>query len=83
MVDEKERFYSRLATIPGIRPLPSVGNWILLHVSHPTELARRINRRLAPGVMSVPRHVQGAVRILVADPKSNEQLLVALRDLAT
>jgi histidinol-phosphate/aromatic aminotransferase/cobyric acid decarboxylase-like protein len=81
MFDEKDRFYSRLATIPGIRPMPSVGDWILLQVAHPTELARRVNRRLAPGVMSVPRHVDGAVRIQVADPKTNEQLLHALRDL--
>jgi hypothetical protein len=61
--------------------MPSVGDWILLQVAHPTELARRVNRRLAPGVMSVPRHVDGAVRIQVADPKTNEQLLHALRDL--
>ena len=35
MVDEKDRFYSRLAMIPGVRPLPSVEDWILLHVEHP------------------------------------------------
>jgi histidinol-phosphate/aromatic aminotransferase/cobyric acid decarboxylase-like protein len=81
MIEEKDRFYSRLASIPGIRPMPSVGDWILLQVDHPTELARRVNRRLAPGVVSVPRHVDGAVRIQVADPKTNEQLLGALREL--
>ena len=81
MIEEKDRFYSRLASIPGIRPLPSVGDWILLQVDHPTELARRVNRRLAPGVVSVPRHVDGAVRIQVADPKTNETLLGALREL--
>ena len=81
MIEEKDRFYSRLASIPGIRPMPSVGDWILLQVEHPTELARRVNRRLAPGVVSVPRHVAGAVRIQVADPKTNEQLLGALREL--
>ena len=31
--DEKDRFSSRLATIPGIRPMPSVGDWILLEVA--------------------------------------------------
>lgn len=80
-VEEKDRFYSRLAMIPGIRPMPSVGSWILLQVDHPTELARRVNRRLSPGVVSVPRHVDNAVRIQVADPKTNEQLLRALREL--
>jgi histidinol-phosphate/aromatic aminotransferase/cobyric acid decarboxylase-like protein len=80
MFEEKDRFYSRLATIPGVRPMPSVGTWILLRVEHPTELARRVNRKLAPGAMSVPRNVNGAVRIQVADPKTNEGLLRALRE---
>ena len=80
MVDEKDRFYSRLATVPGIHPLPSIGDWILLQVRNPAELARRVNRRLVPGSMSVPRQIQGAVRIQVADPRTNEQLLSAIRD---
>ena len=79
--EEKERFYSRLATIPGIRPMPSIGDWILLQVSKPSDLARKVNRRLEPGVMSVPRHVPGAVRIHVADPKRNERLLKTIREL--
>jgi len=79
--DEKERFYSRLATIPGIRPMPSIGDWILLQVQKPSDLARKVNRRLEPGVMSVPRHVPGAVRIHVADPKRNETVLKTIRDL--
>jgi histidinol-phosphate/aromatic aminotransferase/cobyric acid decarboxylase-like protein len=78
---EKDRFTSRLAMIPGVRPMPSVGQWILLQVRHPTDLARRVNRRLSPGTMSVPRHIEGAVRIQVADPCANEQMLRALRDL--
>ena len=82
-VAEKDRFYSRLAMIPGIRPMPSVGSWILLQVQHPTDLARRVNRRLSPGVVSVPRHVDGAVRIQVADPRTNEELLRALREVVS
>jgi histidinol-phosphate/aromatic aminotransferase/cobyric acid decarboxylase-like protein len=81
MVEERERFYSRLSTLPGIRPLPSVGNWILLEVEQPQELARKLNRRLSPGVVSVPRHVPGAVRIPVKDPKENEVLFNTIRDL--
>ena len=79
-IDEKDRFYSRLATIPGIRPMPSVGDWILLHVAPPQELARRVNRKLAPGVVSIPHQVDGAVRIQVADPRTNEQLLRTLKE---
>jgi histidinol-phosphate/aromatic aminotransferase/cobyric acid decarboxylase-like protein len=80
MVEEKDRFYSRLASIPGIHPLPSIGDWILLQVRNPAELARRVNRRLNPGAMSVPRQVSGAVRIQVGDPRANEQLLNAIRE---
>ena len=80
MVEEKDRFYSRLASIPGIHPLPSIGDWILLHVRNPAALARRVNRRLNPGAVSVPRQVSGAVRIQVADPRTNEQLLNAIRE---
>lgn len=78
---EKERFSSRLASIPGIQPMPSVGGWILLHVRHPGDLARKVNRRLAPGVMSVPRGIQGAVRVHIGEPKDNEVLYRALRDI--
>ena len=79
---EKDRFFSRLATIPGVRPMPSIGDWILLEVESPSELARKVNRRLEPGTMSVPRGVRGAVRIHVREPKVNEVLLTTLRDLA-
>ena len=81
MNEERERFYSRLATLPGLRTMPSIGAWILVEVDNPTELARRVNRRLEPGTVSVPRHVPGAVRIPVRDPKLNETLFKTLRDL--
>jgi histidinol-phosphate/aromatic aminotransferase/cobyric acid decarboxylase-like protein len=78
--DEKDRFSSRLATIPGIRPKPSIGDWILLEVEQPHELARKVNRRLAPGILSVPRGIIGAVRVHVGEPKENEALLRTLRE---
>lgn len=78
---EKDRFNSRLSSIPGVRTLPSIGNWILMKVLAPSELARKVNRRLAPGVMSVPRNVDGAVRVHVGDPKLNEEIFRTIRDL--
>lgn len=80
MGDEKERFYSRLATIPGVHPMPSIGDWILLRVTNPTEVARRVTRRILPGIVTVPRHIEGAVRLNVQDPKTNERILRALRE---
>ena len=80
MDEEKDRFFSRLATIPGIQPMPSMGDWILLRVEQPSEVARRVARRMLPGLVSVPRHVNGAVRVVVSDPKTNERVLHILRE---
>ena len=81
MDEERERFFSRLATIPGLRTMPSIGTWILAEVDNPADLARKVNRRLSPGTVSVPRNVGGAVRIPVRDPKRNEELFQTIRDL--
>jgi len=78
---ERERLYSRLATVRGIQPMPSIRNWILVETENPKELARRVNRRIAPGTVSVPRHLSGAVRVPVRDPKSNEILFRTIREL--
>ena len=81
MNEERERFFSRLATIPGIRTMPSIGSWILVEVDNPADLARKVNRRLDPGTVSVPRHVAGAVRVPVRDPKHNEEIFQVFREL--
>lgn len=81
LTGEKDRFFSRLASLPGIHPMPSVGDWILLKVEQPSDLARKVNRRLAPGMVSVPRGLDGAVRVQVGDPKDNELLFRTIRDL--
>ena len=79
--EEKDRFFSRLASIPGIHPMPSIGDWILIQVEEPSDLARRVNRRLAPGMVSVPRGMEKTVRVHVGDPKDNELLFRTIRDL--
>ncbi len=79
--EERERFFSRLATIPGVRTMPSIGSWILVKVDNPADVARKVNRRFAAGTASVPRHVAGAVRLPVRDPKRNEELFQTIRDL--
>ena len=80
MAGDKERFYSRLASIPGCRPMPSIGDWILVQVEKPADMARRVTRKLEPGLISVPRHVRGAVRIMVSDAKTNEKVLGVMRE---
>ncbi|MDP6408536.1 MAG: hypothetical protein QF410_14400 [Planctomycetota bacterium] len=78
--EEKDRLTSRLAGIQGVRTLPSVGTWIMLEVTEPTTLARKVNRRLGPGSMKVNRDVAGMVRIFVSDPRHNEELFRAIRE---
>lgn len=81
--EEKDRFFSRLASIPGIHPMPSIGDWILIQVEEPSDLARKVNRRLAPGMVSVPRGMDGTVRVHVGDPKDNELLFRTIREQLT
>jgi histidinol-phosphate/aromatic aminotransferase/cobyric acid decarboxylase-like protein len=81
MDEERERFFSRLATIPGLRTMPSIGNWILIRVDDASDVVRKVNRRLTPGALSLPRHIPGAVRIPVREPKQNEEVFHALQDL--
>ena len=80
MQQDRERFYSRLAQIPGVETMPSIGDWILLRVRRPNDLARRVSRKIAPGIMSVPRHVKGAVRVQVSDAKTNEEIIGVIRE---
>ena len=61
--------------------MPSIGSWILVKVENPMDVARKVNRRLEPGTVSVPRNVPGAVRLPVRDPKANETLYKTIRDL--
>lgn len=79
-VAEKDRFFSRLSLIPGVRPLHSIGDWILVQCERPQELARRVGRRLDPTLVSVPRQIEGVVRVIVSDPKTNERLLRTIRE---
>ena len=83
MTEERERFFSRLATIPGVRTMPSIGSWILIQVDDPSDLARKVNRRLQPGTLHIPRHIPGAVRVPVGDPKDNETLFQTIREIQT
>ncbi len=76
---EKDRFFSRLASIPGIRPMPSVGEWILIEVEEPSEFAARMDDALAPGLISIPQGMEGAVRVPVGDPKDNELVFRTIR----
>ena len=80
MFEERERFYSRLSTIEGLEPMPSMDRWVLVQVDDPADLARKVNRRTEPGTVSVPRHVKSAVRIPVRSPRENEAVFAVVRE---
>jgi histidinol-phosphate/aromatic aminotransferase/cobyric acid decarboxylase-like protein len=75
---EHERFYSRLATLPEVDLMPSVGSWILMRVADPEDLMERLNKRLYDGAVSLPHGIPGALRIPVRDAKENERVLAAI-----
>ncbi len=75
---EHERLSSRLATIPGVELLPSHGRWVLMKVKNPNIVSQRLNRELFEGAVTVPQHLDGALRIPVRSARENEQLLKAV-----
>ena len=80
MVDEKTRVYGQLASLRGAQPMPSIGDWILVRVARPREVARAVNHRVAPGIASVPPHIDGCIRLTVSDPMTNERVIRVLRE---
>ena len=75
---DKRSFSWRLSRIPGVETLPAIGDWILLRVPRPDELARRVSRQVGPGLVTVPRLVQGVVKVEIRDAWTNERLLGAI-----
>lgn len=78
--EEHERFSARLASIPGVELIPSFGAWIVLKVEDPTAFARWMEERIPGAGLTVPSHLQGAVRIPVRDAKKNDFVQQAVRE---
>jgi hypothetical protein len=77
---ERNEFCSRLAGLPGVEIIPAIGDWVLLRVAWPSELARRVARLSEPGLVTTPRWVKGVVKVQISDPATNARTLTALRD---
>ena len=77
---EKFRFTSQITRLPNLKPLPSVGDWIMVEAKDPSTLARKVCRRLWPGAVKVPRETDGLVRIPIGEPKDNDKVIEVLRD---
>lgn len=75
---EGDRFCWLLSRIPGIEAMPAIGDWVLLRVARPNEVARRVTLQVGPGLITVPRFVKGVVKVQLCDPRTNDKLLGAI-----
>lgn len=83
IVQERERLFSELAAIPGLRPFPSRANFILCRIE--TLDARDVWYRLRRQGIFVRYFdepmVRDCIRISVGRPEDSERLLAALREI--
>lgn len=85
--EERRRTSSALGAIPGVEPLPSRANYLLLRLTPPAPGATLLYRRLARRGILV-RHCgsfglgDGYLRIGLRGPEENDRLVGALREAA-
>ena len=85
--DERGRTSRALASVPGIEPLPSRANYLLLRLAPPAPGATTLYRNLARRGILV-RHCgsfglgDGYLRVGLRTPEENDRLVAALRDAA-
>jgi histidinol-phosphate aminotransferase len=81
MAHERDRLLAGLAEIPGLRPVPSAGNFLVTETSiPPTQLFKQLHEHgfLIRDISKSPL-LENYVRISVGTPEENTRLLAALR----
>jgi histidinol-phosphate aminotransferase len=81
MAYERERLFAELSRIPGLRPVPSAGNFLITETSiPPAQLFRQLHEHgfLIRDISKSPL-LSNYVRISVGTPDENTHLLAALR----
>ncbi|MFN7828295.1 MAG: histidinol-phosphate transaminase [Acidobacteriota bacterium] len=81
MARERERLFAELSLIPGLRPVPSAGNFLITETSiPPAQLFRQLHEHgfLIRDISKSPL-LSNYVRISVGTPDENTHLLAALR----
>lgn len=87
LANEKARFSQHLGRLPGLRPRPSTGDWILIETENPGDLAKKVNRRVkndSPGLqespLTVPRGIERMLRIRVGKETDNQRVFEVLQE---
>lgn len=81
LIDERDRVYSEIAAIPGLKPVKSLANFMLVHSEiDPRQVFNELIRRdiLVRDVSSYPM-LRSYFRISIGTPRENDLLLSALR----
>lgn len=79
IISERERLFSELSKIEGIKPFPSEANFILFKVGNPDKIYKMLLRK---GVLvrNMKGVVNGCLRVTVGTPEENGIFLDALRE---
>lgn len=83
MAAERDRMFTELALIPGLRPIPSAGNFFIVETSIPPgRLFTALHERgfLIRDISKAPL-LSNYVRISVGTPDENRDLIAALREI--
>lgn len=80
IISERDRLFSEMEKIEGIKPFPSEANFILFRVKNPDSLYEALLKKgvLVRNMNSV---VKGCLRATVGTPDENAEFLKALRDI--
>ena len=83
IVQERERLFSKLALLPGLRPRPSLGNFLLCDVVHgeaPQVFQGLVRRGIFVRYFDTPR-LRDSIRISVGRPEHTDALVEALEQI--
>src|SRR5581483_10904509 len=80
--EERERLYRALARVPGVRPWPSLANFILFRVPDAAGVFERLKQRrvLIKNLHGSHPQLENCLRVTVGTPPENEAFLSALHD---
>lgn len=80
IVSERERLFSALSSIKGVKPFPSEANFILFKVNYPEKVYRSL---LKKGILirNLNGQVKGCLRVTVGTERENTLFLKAIKDI--
>jgi histidinol-phosphate aminotransferase len=80
-LQERERLYQAISRLPGFRPFPSQGNFLLIQVEKPLEVRQAIETLARAGILVrtfSSGRLRDSFRLTIGTPEQNERVLAAL-----